>query len=350
MKTIRNLSPLQVIILGSLGVALACFFSLFVIDVSIFHVPNYFYLVVPVVTGIISFLLFYLIVKRFVNERLQVLYRTIRRSKMSNRKEMKFKISGNTLKKAERDTLRKSVHNKKEIKKLQEQAKFRREFMGNLAHELKTPIFSIQGYLLTLIEGGLEDSEVNMKFLSRASKATDRMVHLIEDLDLLIKLDVNELPLELVSYNITEQVKDIIEMLESDAKEKNITLKFDKAYDDIFVYGDVKRMSQVFINLIRNSISYGNQNGTTEIRFYAIDGLVTIEVADNGPGIDKDSLNRIFERFYRVEKSRSRNEGGSGLGLAIVKHIIESHKQSIHVRSTIHVGTTFVFTLDQADK
>ncbi|EPB65482.1 ATPase/histidine kinase/DNA gyrase B/HSP90 domain protein, partial [Ancylostoma ceylanicum] len=168
-------------------------------------------------------------------------------------------------------------------------------------------------------------------FLERASKATDRMVHLIEDLDQIMKLEVNELPLDVRDFNLKELVKEIFESLESDAEEKSITLRFDKQYEPVFVKGDRAKISQVFINLIRNSIAYGNEGGTTTVRFYLVDDTVTIEVSDNGPGIDETSVKRIFERFYRVEKSRNRNDGGSGLGLSIVKHIIEAHQQTIHM-------------------
>lgn len=301
------------------------------------------------VVGISSYGLFFLIVRKFINERLKVLYRSIRKGKITSENDFKFKLSEDAIAKAEKETEDWSAEKQKEIIRLQEQAKFRREFLGNLAHELKTPIFSIQGYLLTLLEGGLEDKNVNTMFLERASKATDRMVHLVEDLDQIMKLEVNELPLDTRVFNLKELVKEIFESLEAEAEEKTITLKFDKQYEPIYVKGDRAKISQVFINLLRNSIAYGNEGGATTVRLYPVDDSVTIEVSDNGPGIDDSSMKRIFERFYRVEKSRNRNDGGSGLGLSIVKHIIEAHQQTIHVRSTEGMGTTFVFTLDSAD-
>lgn len=345
----KNFSPSQLLFIGSIGVVFLCFLALFIVDSTIIDIPFSLYIIVMLVVGISSYGLFFLIVRKFINERLKVLYRSIRKGKITSENDFKFKLSEDAIAKAEKETEDWSAEKQKEIIRLQEQAKFRREFLGNLAHELKTPIFSIQGYLLTLLEGGLEDKNVNTMFLERASKATDRMVHLVEDLDQIMKLEVNELPLDTRVFNLKELVKEIFESLEAEAEEKTITLKFDKQYEPIYVKGDRAKISQVFVNLLRNSIAYGNEGGATTVRLYPVDDSVTIEVSDNGPGIDESSMKRIFERFYRVEKSRNRNDGGSGLGLSIVKHIIEAHQQTIHVRSTEGMGTTFVFTLDSAD-
>ena len=345
----RNFSPSQILFIGSLGVAFSCFLGLLTVDIFISPVPFYLYVILTLVTGIASYIIFFLIVRKFINERLKVLYRSIRKGKITSEKDFKFKLSEDSIAKAEKETHDWSAENQKEIVRLQEQAKFRREFLGNLAHELKTPIFSIQGYLLTLLEGGLEDKNVNVMFLDRASKATDRMAHMIEDLDQIMKLEVNELPLDFRVFDLKELVKEIFESLESEASSKSITLKFEKQYEPVYVKADRAKISQVFVNLLRNSIAYGNEGGATTVRFYVVDDSVTIEVSDNGPGIDEASIKRIFERFYRVEKSRNRNDGGSGLGLSIVKHIVEAHQQTIHVRSTEGMGTTFVFTLDAAE-
>lgn len=345
----RNFSPSQILFIGSLGVAFSCFLSLLTVDVFISPIPFYLYVILTLVSGLASYVIFFLIVRKFINERLKVLYRSIRKGKITSEKDFKFKLSEDSIAKAEKETEDWSAEKQKEIVRLQEQAKFRREFLGNLAHELKTPIFSIQGYLLTLLEGGLEDKNVNVMFLDRASKATDRMAHMIEDLDQIMKLEVNELPLDFRVFDLKELVKEIFDSLESEASSKSMTLKFEKQYEPVYVKADRAKISQVFVNLLRNSIAYGNEGGATTVRFYVVDDSVTIEVSDNGPGIDEASIKRIFERFYRVEKSRNRNDGGSGLGLSIVKHIIEAHQQTIHVRSTEGMGTTFVFTLDAAE-
>ena len=230
---------------------------------------------------------------------------------------------------------------------MQDQEKYRREFLGNLAHELKTPVFAIQGYILTLLDGGLEDEKVNREFLERASIATDRMVTLLEDLDGITKMESNILKLDWSNFSIGDLTKEVIDSFEIKAKEKNITLTYPKD-KNLEVYADRAKISQVLTNLVENSITYGNENGATNIRYFQMNDLILIEVADNGPGIQHKYLNRLFERFFRIEKSRTRNEGGSGLGLAIAKHIIESHKQSLTVRSTVGMGSTFAFTLDSS--
>ncbi len=277
---------------------------------------------------------------------MKVLYRSIQKEKTKPNEKFSIRITDDVFTAAEKATEKFAEESKKEILTLKEQEEFRKEFLGNLAHELKTPLFSIQGYILTLLEGGLEDEKVNRMFLERASISVDRMVNLIEDLDQINKLEVNSLQMDFTNFDIIQLVNEIFETLELKASEKNIKLNISKTYPSIFVYADRSRISQVFTNLISNSINYGNENGETIIRFHEMNDVLLIEVSDNGPGIDKKDLPRLFERFYRVEKSRARNEGGSGLGLAIVKHIIESHKHSIQVRSTIGIGCTFSFTLD----
>lgn len=232
-----------------------------------------------------------------------------------------------------------------EITKLKEQAQFRRDFLGNLAHELKTPVFSIQGYLLTLLEGGLEDENVNRKFLERASFATERMTAILEDLDEITKMEVNRYELNLSRFDLVKLTKDIIESAEEHKPDKKVNVRLQKNYDPIFVKADKGKISQVITNLILNSINYGKEEGNTVIRFYPMDKVIMTEVADDGPGIEEKDMPRLFERFYRVEQSRNRNEGGSGLGLAICKHIIESHHQTINVRSTYGAGSTFTFSL-----
>jgi two-component system, OmpR family, phosphate regulon sensor histidine kinase PhoR len=295
-----------------------------------------------------SFGIFHFLIKQFISDRLKILYRTIRKGKFDGEPKTSFKMSQDVITEAEKTANDWTEEKMKEISKLKEQEEFRREFLGNLAHELKTPIFSIQGYVLTLLEGGLEDDNVNRKFLERASKATDRMVNIIEDLDQITKIEADELNMDITSFDIIDLIQEIQETLEFQAKEKNISLKFAKNYSPTFVEADKSKIAQVLTNLINNSINYGNLNGTTLFRIYVLDNIVTIEVSDDGPGIEESQISRLFERFYRVEKSRNRNEGGSGLGLSIVKHIIESHNQSINVRSTVGKGSTFAFTMKKS--
>ena len=304
----------------------------------------------PLLVGVFTYLVFYIFIKVFITEKLKILYRSIRKGKFQPTSEANFSLHDDIIAQAEVETKQWTDEKISEISKLREQEEFRREFLGNLAHELKTPVFSIQGYILTLLEGGLEDKTVNRKFLERASNATERMTLLLEDLDNITKMEVNQIELDLTTFDIVELVEDVFKELELKAESKKMTLKFAKEYDRIKVKADRRKINQVLMNLIGNSIDYGVKKGNTTVRFYLMNDIVTIEVSDNGPGIHESEIPRLFERFYRVEKSRNRNEGGSGLGLAIVKHILEAHNQTISVRSTIDIGSTFIFSLDKVKK
>lgn len=318
-----------------------------VLDYQVVNFPLWVYFALPLSLGMASFWIFYFFVERFINDRLKVLYRSIRKGKITKDKDLTFRMTDEVFSEAEKATEKWAEERHVEISKLHEQEEYRREFLGNLAHELKTPVFSIQGYILTLLDGGLEDENVNRMFLERASLAVDRMVNLLEDLDEITKMEANRFKLDLNNFNIRDLVKEVIESLELKANEKNIKLSYPKE-SPLIVHADRAKISQVLINLINNSINYGNEGGRTNVRFYEMNDLILIEISDNGPGIDENHLPRLFERFYRVEKSRTRNEGGSGLGLAIAKYIIESHNQTITVRSTVGLGSTFAFSLDTA--
>ena len=233
-----------------------------------------------------------------------------------------------------------------EIETLRQLETYRRHFIGDVSHELKTPIFNIQGYLHTLLDGALEDPNVNTTFLKKAAKNLERLHIIVEDLEAISRLESGELMLEIQSFDIHALAAEVFEDLEFKAKQRNITLEFkDGASQGFKVQADRESIRQVLTNLVSNSIKYGEENGRTRIGFYDMDGNILIEVADNGLGIPKKHLNHVFDRFYRVDKSRSRERGGSGLGLSIVKHIIEAHKQTINVRSTPGLGSTFGFTL-----
>ncbi|OFY83219.1 MAG: hypothetical protein A3F72_03375 [Bacteroidetes bacterium RIFCSPLOWO2_12_FULL_35_15] len=234
---------------------------------------------------------------------------------------------------------------KNENEQLHKLEVYRKEFLGNVSHELKTPVFNIQGYILTLLDGGLEDPSINRNYLIRAEKSVDRMITIIDDLEAISQLETGELQIEPERFDIAVLVKDIIDAMEMKATAKGIILTIPEDNKPVFVYADRFRIRQVIVNLIVNSIKYGKEYGETKIRFYDIGDTVSIEIADNGIGIAKEHLSRLFERFYRVDKSRSREQGGTGLGLAIVKHIIEAHNQTINVMSTEGAGTVFSFTL-----
>jgi two-component system phosphate regulon sensor histidine kinase PhoR len=237
-----------------------------------------------------------------------------------------------------------------EIQNLTEIDSFRRDFLGNVAHELKTPLFTVQGYILTLIEGAANDKEIRTKYLNRANKGVERLVAVIKDLDMIAKLETDGMHLNIEIFNILELVQNVFDLFEMKAKKRNITLIFDRIYEfPVFVKGDIEKIEQVLINLIVNSIKYGKPNGTTIISIDSYnDEKFMLNVTDNGEGIKEEHLPRLFERFYRVDQSRSREQGGSGLGLSIVKHIIEAHNQTILLKSDFGKGSEFSFTLERA--
>lgn len=237
---------------------------------------------------------------------------------------------------------------KNEIDRLKKLELYRKEFLGNVSHELKTPIFNIQGYVLTLLDGGLDDPSINKKYLERASQSVDRMIHIIEDLEAISQLETGELIIYPEKFDIVALAKSVVDAEEIRALPKGIILNMPKDTTPIYVEADKFRIRQVLTNLIVNSIKYGREYGETKIRFYETGNIVSVEVADNGIGIASEHLPRLFERFYRVDKGRSRDQGGTGLGLSIVKHIIEAHQQTIQATSKVDVGTTFTFTLKVA--
>lgn len=233
-----------------------------------------------------------------------------------------------------------------EIDRLREMEKYRKEFIGNVSHELKTPIFNIQGYVLTLLDGGLEDPNINRKYLERAEKSVNRLIAIVDDLEMISKFESKVLNLEMGKVNIVHLVDEVFESQEMRAKQKKIKLVFDMPYDKpIWVLADRKRVYQALVNLVANSINYGKEGGRTVVSFSDMFENIMVEVNDDGIGIPQKDIPRVFERFYRVDKSRSRDQGGTGLGLAIVKHIIEAHNQTINARSNLNEGTSFVFTL-----
>lgn len=239
---------------------------------------------------------------------------------------------------------------KLEIETLKIRETYRKEFMGNVSHELKTPLFTVQGYIFTLLDGALKDKSVRKKYLQRAGKGVERLIYIVKELDMITKLESGDLHLNIENINIVEVVQNSFDLLEMKADKKNITLTFDMDYEDpIWVYADRERIQQVITNLVVNSIKYGKKGGTTEVSIEnLIKNKVIVRVTDNGEGIEKGNIPRLFERFYRVDKSGSRKEGGSGLGLSIVKHIIEAHNEKIYVESVFGVGSEFSFTLEKS--
>lgn len=238
-----------------------------------------------------------------------------------------------------------------EIKKLKEIEKFRKDFLGNVSHELKTPIFNIQGYILTLLDGGIEDESINKLYLKRAEKSINRLISIVEDLDSIARLESGEYIMRIETFNLGRLVEEVIDDHELPARRRSIRISLDTGYSkSIKVKADRKRIFEVISNLVNNSIKYGVEGGKTSIGFTDIGERILVEISDNGIGIKERDLPRVFERFFRVDKSRSRESGGTGLGLSIVKHTIQAHNQSITVKSRVDKGTTFVFTLENAKK
>ncbi len=238
---------------------------------------------------------------------------------------------------------------KLEIETLKVREEYRKEYLGNVSHELKTPLFTIQGYISTLLDGAINDKKVRDKYLKQAEKGVERLTYIVKDLDMITRLEAGDLRLDVETFDITEIVNNVFELLEMKAAKKKITLALDMDYKKpVMVSADKDRIQQVLTNLVDNSIKYGRQKGTTEVSIEnLIKNKVIIRVTDNGEGIEKENISRLFERFYRVDKSGSRKEGGSGLGLSIVKHIIEAHEEKIYVESDLGVGSEFSFTLEK---
>ncbi len=292
------------------------------------------------------------IIRKYVIYRLKPVYQIVLSKNIrTSDLEREFAHGRSHEEKMGRELVGRVEKNRDEIKRLKDNEKYRKEFIGNVSHEIKTPIFNIQGYILTLLDGALEDRNINRKYLERAEKSIDRLINIVNDLDEISKLESGVLNLKFEDFDIVSWCREIVETLEMEAGRKNIRIRIDSqsASQAVVVRADKKYIGQVFINLIVNSIRYGVEGGTTTVAFIDMFDKVMVEVTDNGEGIAEEDLSRLFERFFRTDKSRSREQGGTGLGLSIVKHIIEAHSESISVRSELGVGSTFSFTLTKAD-
>ena len=302
------------------------------------------------VSLITSYTVFYYLIERFVYSKIKLIYKLIHNLKLG--KDLKDAlgeyVSADPINDVEHEVKEWAKDKKKEIDQLNQQEKFRREFLSNISHELKTPLFAIQGYIEALQEGDINDIELSKQFLDKASRNADRLAFFIKDLDVISKLESGEAPVNYEKFDISELISEVIEAMELKAKKYNISLVFKEKYKTpAWVNADREKIRQVFVNLIDNSFKYGNNPGTTSIKTFELHDQILIEITDDGIGIGEKYLPRLFERFYRTDKSRSRQIGGSGLGLAIVKHILEAHEQTITVRSTENIGSTFGFTLER---
>lgn len=297
-----------------------------------------------------SYALILAVLQRFIYRKIKLIYKFIYQTKASKKEEMYYKyiLPQKGIDDVREDVERWALQREGEIELLRTNEKYRKEFLQNLAHELKTPIFAIQGYLDTLVDGAADDPEIRDKFLRKASKNVGRLVNLTNDLDEISKLESGEIPLHKENFVIQDLIREVYEILHIKALEKSIRCQFKKGTEvGITVFADKEKVRQVLINLVDNALKYSHENGNVEASVYNTDGKrVLVEISDDGSGIGEEHLGRIFERFYRTDMARSRKIGGSGLGLAICKHIVEAHGQTIHVRSKVNVGTTLGFTLE----
>tara|TARA_B100001063_G_C16687396_1_gene515105 strand:+ start:37 stop:1068 length:1032 start_codon:yes stop_codon:yes gene_type:complete len=308
------------------------------------HIKHLLVLVIPLF--VFSFLIVYIYLEFYVFKKIKNLYRDL----IPENNEEENSLVSTSMDQLIDDLKKFSKESQTEIKSMQEKENFRRDFIGNLAHELKTPLFTSQSYILTLVDGALKDKKVNLKYLKIAEKAIERLIFIVKDLDLITKLESEGLKLEKSKFNIISLINNVFEMLELQASKKKITLALGSKNIRVNVNGDQEKIHQVLTNLIENSVKYGRESGTTEVSVENIvENKVIVRITDNGNGIQKVNLKRLFERFFRIENSGSRSTGGSGLGLAIVKHIIDAHNEKIYVESDYGVGSEFSFTLEKSN-
>jgi two-component system, OmpR family, phosphate regulon sensor histidine kinase PhoR len=311
----------------------------------------YYWLLVPAALIILIFIQYYVLrysLERFIYSRIKLVYKSIHKQKLNkdDKREQITNIHGDIIGKVNEEVENWANDRKEEIDELKKMEVYRREFLGNVSHELKTPLFNLQGFILTLMDGGIHDPQINVDFLQKSQKNIERMITIVEDLEVISRLETGEATPLLSTFSITALAREVMEFLEPTATENQIKLLFAAEYNDnMLVRADKEKIRTVLTNLMLNSIKYGKDGGRTKVSFYDMDENYLIEISDNGVGIEEQHISRLFERFYRVDKHRSRAQGGSGLGLAIVKHIIEAHDQTINVRSAPGVGSTFSFTL-----
>jgi two-component system phosphate regulon sensor histidine kinase PhoR len=326
---------------------------LLIINFLFFHfinLPLIIWIAIIILEIICIYFLFKKIIVRFIYDKIRLIYKNIATKRLGDDKQpIQEWVKGDVLTRVQQDVERWLDLKNIEIATLKELENFRKDFLANVSHELKTPLTTLQGYVDTLIDGAITDPEVNIKYLQRSSFTIERMIAMVEDLETITKLEQNADPLHITKFDFIALAKEVIDMMELKANTRNIQINIQNhASIPVYVLADKEKIRQVLVNLVDNSIKYGKQYGKTIIKIYYFEQNLLIEVEDNGIGMDEIHLQRIFERFYRVDKSRSREVGGTGLGLAIVKHIIEAHNQHINVRSKVGVGTTFTFTLPLA--
>ncbi len=340
--------------------ALSFFTTLFITVIAgivlfVFRIETLKILISLLAIFVSSFFLILYSLEFFIYRKIKLIYKTIHNQKLQKFSQFRFNELSrikDPVSDVSEEVLEWAATQRHEIDQLKLNEIFRKEFLGNVSHELKTPIFSIQGYINTLLDGAMEDTEVNIHFLTKAAKATDRLAALANDLESISQLESGSMQMEKETFDISDLIHDVFYSTEFMAIEKGISMGFKEGCDrPFFVEADKYRIREVVSNLVINSLKYGKENGKTLVGLYDMDENILAEITDNGIGIESEYLPRLFERFFRVDKSRVRTnagEGGTGLGLSIVKHIIEAHNQTINVRSKPGVGTTFAFTLKKS--
>ena len=323
-----------------------------IVTLALFRVTILELIAIALIQGASCYLFARYVIEKFVLYRIKPIYQIVT-SKDYNTPDFSkdLVLKQNMMSRVEGELTNWAESNRKEIHRLKENEKYRKEFLGNVSHEIKTPIFNIQGYILTLLDGGLEDDTINRKYLERAEKSIDRLINIVTDLEQISKLESGVLLLQKERFDIVGLAKEIVEATELEADKRSINIYIKNYHGTqtlpIMIMADKRYIGQVFVNLLTNSIKYGRDGGVTKISFIDLFDKIMIEVSDNGVGISKEDIPRVFERFYRTDKSRSREQGGTGLGLSIVKHITEAHHGTITLRSQLGKGSTFSFTLSK---
>ncbi|MHC5309099.1 sensor histidine kinase [Myroides sp. LJL116] len=320
---------------------------LLALELFFFDAVWWFYPIQLFLIFVICFFIIQYRVENFIYRRIQKIYNNVSLLEHSDLRSKAVTTDMTTLTQEIQNFAKKK---KIEIESLQVREEYRREFLGNISHELKTPLFTVQSYLETLIDGAVDDLKVRDQYLDRAAQGVERLIYIVKDLDMISKLETGDLHLDISTFDIVESIHEVFNFLEYKAKKNGISLLFDLSYDKpIYVKGDKDRIGQVITNLVENSIKYGKNKGTTEVSIEdLVNNKLIIRITDNGEGIRKEFIPRLFERFYRIDKSGSRVVGGSGLGLSIVKHIVEAHGEHIYVESSYGYGSEFSFTIEKA--
>jgi two-component system phosphate regulon sensor histidine kinase PhoR len=347
--------PRAIAILNATAVT-AAYIILFFFSLCILHSESLagfaFYGMLFTTAGLLftgTYFFFRFTVDKFIYSKIRLIYKSIYSIKAQKMDRQRFTSNRNILENVEQEVANWGKEKQKEIERLKQLEEYRKDFIGNVSHELKTPLFNVQGYVSTLLEGGLDDPTINKEYLRRTEVSVERLIKIVEDLGEIAQLESGQMYVNKVRFDIAAVSREVVEMLEMKASEKAIQVLINQPDKPVWVHADREKVRQVLTNIIDNSIRYGpEQGGRTKISFFDMDENILVEVTDNGIGIDQDDLPRVFERFYRTSRGRETSSKGKGLGLAIVKHIIEAHQQTINVRSTVGVGTTFGFTLRKA--